>query len=61
MPTLLLHGEKSPVLKREQAEEFADKVPVVRLVTIAEAGHSVAGDQPEAFVEAVRDFLSDVL
>ena len=61
VPTLLLHGEKSPVLKREQAEEFADKVPVVRLVTIAEAGHSVAGDQPEAFVEAVRDFLSDVL
>lgn len=61
VPTLLLHGEKSPVLKREQAEEFAEKVPVVRLVTIAEAGHSVAGDQPEAFVEAVRDFLSDVL
>ncbi len=61
VPTLLLHGEKSPVLKREQAEEFADKVPVVRLVTIADAGHSVAGDQPEAFVEAVRDFLSDVL
>ena len=61
VPTLLLHGEKSPVLKREQAEEFADKVPVVRLVTIPEAGHSVAGDQPEAFVEAVRDFLNDVL
>ncbi len=61
VPTLLLHGEKSPVLKREQAEEFADKVPVVRLVTIPEAGHSVAGDQPEAFVEAVRDFLDDVL
>ncbi|MYA01421.1 MAG: alpha/beta hydrolase [Chloroflexi bacterium] len=61
VPTLLLHGEKSPVLKREQAEEFADQVPVVRLVTIPEAGHSVAGDQPEAFVEAVRDFLDDVL
>ncbi|MDE2745095.1 MAG: alpha/beta hydrolase [Chloroflexota bacterium] len=61
VPTLLLHGEKSPVLKREQAKEFADQVPVVRLVTIPEAGHSVAGDQPEAFVEAVRDFLDDVL
>jgi len=61
VPTLLLHGEKSPVLKREQAEEFADQVLVVRLVTIPEAGHSVAGDQPEAFVEAVRDFLDDVL
>jgi pimeloyl-ACP methyl ester carboxylesterase len=61
VPTLLLHGEKSPVLKREQAEEFADKVAVVRLVTIPDAGHSVAGDQPEAFVEAVGDFLNDVL
>jgi len=60
-PTLLLHGENSPVLKREQAEEFAEKVEAVRLVTIPDAGHSVAGDQPEAFSEAVRDFLSDVL
>ncbi len=61
VPTLLLHGENSPVLKREQAVEFAEKAPVVKLVTIPEAGHSVAGDQPEAFVEAVREFLSDVL
>ncbi len=61
VPTLLLHGEKSPVLKREQAEEFADSVDCVRLVTIAEAGHSVAGDQPAAFTEAVREFLDDVL
>ncbi|MCY3923749.1 MAG: alpha/beta hydrolase [Chloroflexi bacterium] len=61
VPTLLLHGEKSPVLKREQAEEFADSVDCVRLVTIPEAGHSVAGDQPEAFTEAVREFLDDVL
>ena len=56
-PTLLLHGEKSPVLKREQAERFADAVDVVELVSIPEAGHSVAGDQPEAFANAVRDFL----
>ena len=56
-PTLLLHGEKSPVLKLEQAERFADAVDVVELVSIPEAGHSVAGDQPEAFANAVRDFL----
>ncbi len=60
-PTLLLHGEKSPVLKREQAEAFATAVASVRLVTIAEAGHSVAGDQPEACAAAVREFLDDVL
>lgn len=61
VPTLLLHGEKSPVLKREQAEQFAAAVPQVQLVTIPEAGHSVAGDQPEAFAEAVRAFLAEVL
>lgn len=61
VPTLLLHGGKSPVLKREQAEQFADAVDQVRLVTIPDAGHSVAGDQPEAFARAVRDFLGEVL
>lgn len=60
-PTLLLHGAKSPVLTAEGAQVFADAVDVVRLVHIEEAGHSVAGDQPEAFVAAVRDFLNDVL
>ena len=45
------------MLKRAQAERFADAVDVVELVSIPEAGHSVAGDQPEAFANAVRDFL----
>ena len=61
VPTLLLHGENSPVLQREQAEQFASEVEAVRLVTIAGAGHSVAGDQPEAFADAVGEFLDDVL
>ncbi len=61
VPTLLLHGEKSPVLKLEQAQEFAERVDVVRLVTIPDAGHSVAGDQPEAVVAALGEFLDDVL
>ena len=56
-PALLLHGGKSPVLKREQAERFADAVPSLQLVTIDDAGHSVAGDQPDAFTAAVREFL----
>ena len=59
-PTLLLHGEKSPVLKREQAEAFAEANPHVELVTIAEAGHSVAGDQPDAFVAEVSRFLASL-
>jgi len=60
-PTLLLHGEKSPVLKREQAEKFAAANSHVELVTIPEAGHSVAGDQPDAFVAEARRFLNSAL
>ena len=59
-PTLLLHGAKSPVLTADGAQAFADAVDVVQLVHIDEAGHSVAGDQPQAFVTAVRDFLHDL-
>lgn len=59
-PTLLLHGERSPVLKREQAERFTEAVETVKLVTIAEAGHSVAGDQPAAFEAALRTFLAEL-
>jgi len=56
-PTLLVHGAASPVLTREMAERFAASVPSVELVTIPGAGHSVAGDAPEAFLEAVEAFL----
>jgi len=60
-PTLLVHGGESPVLTREMAERFAADVPVVRLVTIPGAGHSVAGDKPHEFALVVNAFLDDVL
>ena len=60
-PTLLVHGGASPVLPRALAEKFAGAVKDVRLVSIADAGHSVAGDKPAEFVEAVGAFLDEVL
>ncbi len=60
-PTLLVHGGASPVLPRALAEKFAGAVKDVRLVSIADAGHSVAGDKPTEFVEAVGAFLDEVL
>ncbi len=59
-PTLLVRGGESPVLPREAAEAFAKEVPVVRLVAIDGAGHSVAGDRPEAFARAVHAFLDEL-
>jgi pimeloyl-ACP methyl ester carboxylesterase len=60
-PTLLVHGAKSPVLTREMAERFAARVPCVELVSIEGAGHSVAGDKPDEFVQVVDAFLGKVL
>ena len=60
-PTLLVHGGASPILSREMAQEFADGISCVRLVSIPEAGHSVAGDKPEEFIRAVSEFFDDVL
>jgi pimeloyl-ACP methyl ester carboxylesterase len=56
-PTLLVHGAASPVLTLEMAQRFAAKVPCVELVSIPGAGHSVAGDAPEAFLKVVEAFL----
>jgi pimeloyl-ACP methyl ester carboxylesterase len=61
VPTLLVHGGASPVLSREMAERFAAEVPAVRLVSIAGAGHSVAGDKPDEFAKVVDAFLGEVL
>jgi pimeloyl-ACP methyl ester carboxylesterase len=61
VPTLLVHGEASPVLTREMAERFAKDVPSVELVSIPGAGHSVAGDKPDEFLSVVERFLDTVL
>ncbi|MEX2207249.1 MAG: alpha/beta hydrolase [Myxococcota bacterium] len=60
-PTLLVHGAASPVLTREMAERFAAGLPCVELVSIAGAGHSVAGDKPDEFVKVVEAFLDSLL
>ena len=60
-PTLLVHGGASPVLTRAMAERFAAAAPNLELVTIPEAGHSVAGDKPEEFLKCVSSFLDRTL
>lgn len=58
-PTLLVRGRKSELVTAEGVKEFLALVPHARFVDVAEAGHMVAGDQNDAFTEAVRDFLSE--
>ncbi|GIW13792.1 MAG: hypothetical protein KatS3mg062_1231 [Tepidiforma sp.] len=60
VPTLLVRGAESDVLSAEVAERVAQEMPAARLVTIPGAGHSVPGDNPDAFTEAVASFLAEV-
>ncbi len=58
-PTLVLYGEHSPLLAAETVRRMVDEVLVdSRAVVIRGAGHALMLDQPAAFREALRAFLS---
>jgi esterase len=57
-PVLVVHGMESPLLLQEGAHKMADTLSNVSLVDIADAGHFVMGENPEAFEAVIRDFLS---
>ena len=60
IPTLLIRGAESDVLTQPVAERAATEMPRTRLVVVPGAGHSVPGDNPDGFTEAVQEFLGDL-
>jgi esterase len=58
-PTLVVRGSESDVLSDEQAQHLADALPDGRWTSVYGAGHNVQGDNPIAFTEVVRGFLSE--
>jgi pimeloyl-ACP methyl ester carboxylesterase len=56
-PTLVIKGAESDILSSEGAENLQAAIPGSRLAVVPGAGHSVMGDNPSGFVEAVRPFL----
>jgi pimeloyl-ACP methyl ester carboxylesterase len=56
-PTLIVRGAESDILSPEIAKRMIETLPDGRLVEVASAGHTVPGDQPDAFARAVRSFL----
>lgn len=60
-PTLLVRGAQSDLLTEEVAARVIETIRGARLCTIAGAGHSVAGDSPDAFYAAVEPFLKSTL
>ena len=56
-PTLIVRGIESDVLSPQIAKRMLETLKDGRLVEIPDAGHTVPGDQPEAFLVALRTFL----
>lgn len=57
-PTLIVRGAESDVLSPEIAKRMLETLKDGRLVEVPEAGHTVPGDQPDAFIRILREFLS---
>lgn len=58
VPTLLVRGSKSELVKDEAVKEFMEIVPHAKFVDVNDAGHMVAGDKNDAFASSVIDFLN---
>ncbi|HTO12433.1 MAG TPA: alpha/beta hydrolase [Candidatus Binatia bacterium] len=56
-PTLLVRGSESDILTDEIAKKMLEALPHARLAVVADAGHTVPGDQPAVFQGLLREFL----
>ena len=57
-PTLLVRGAESDILTADMAKKMVEAQPKARLVEVPGAGHTVPGDQPDAFVKLLRECLN---
>ena len=57
-PTLLIWGERDPIVLPQLAAEYQRVIAGAELVVLARAGHVPMSDQPDAFAAVVLDFLS---
>lgn len=57
-PILLVRGMLSEVLDDAVTREFQERIPHARVVQVHGAGHMVAGDRNDVFLDAIRGFLA---
>ena len=55
--TLFMRGDRSEYITDDDIEGINAQFPNVRLVTIPDAGHWLHSDNPDAFFDAIKDFL----
>lgn len=58
-PTLVLSGASDHVVPPERGLELAAAIPGARHLIVPEAGHLLAEERPEAFLEEVLAFLAE--
>jgi pimeloyl-ACP methyl ester carboxylesterase len=56
-PVLAVFGTRDSVIPPELGHLYKDLIPDAHLVFVYDAGHAIAAERPEAFVEVVSDFL----
>jgi non-heme chloroperoxidase len=61
VPSLLVRGGKSDVLTDDGVKEYLALAPASEYVSVASAGHMVAGDRNDAFGKVVVEFLTRVV
>ena len=58
IPILLIRGKLSDVVSSQGVEDFLAMVPGAEFVELSDAGHTAAGDDNDAFSEAVVTFVT---
>jgi pimeloyl-ACP methyl ester carboxylesterase len=58
IPILLIRGKLSDVVSPAGVEDFMAKVPGAEFVELSDAGHTAAGDDNDAFSDAVVSFVT---
>ena len=58
IPILLIRGKLSDVVSVDGVKDFLDKVPNAEFVELSDAGHTAAGDDNDAFTDAVVQFVT---
>jgi pimeloyl-ACP methyl ester carboxylesterase len=58
IPILLIRGKLSDVVSTEGVNDFLQKVPGAEFIELSGAGHTAAGDDNDAFSEAVVPFVT---
>ena len=57
IPILLIRGKLSDVVSEEAVQDFLEKVPNAEFIELPGAGHTAAGDDNDAFSDAVVQFV----